>query len=257
MQRINNPRFLLFFVLLIIILAAIAFAVKEPEAEAPDVAEEMAPHPVFPLGPLEVTDTVVNTWAMMLMVGVGAFVAGRRLKLRPGMVQNALEWLVESLENLICQTVGYKDSSLFLPLVGTLAIFVGCANLLGLLPYLKSPTPDINTPLALALIVLVSVPYFGIRMRGLKAYLKHYVEPIFLVLPIELASEIARTFSLTFRLFGNMMAEEIFIAILFLMAPIVVPVPIQLFSILTGLLQAYLFALLTCVYIGGAIHAHT
>jgi F-type H+-transporting ATPase subunit a len=130
------------------------------------------------------------------------------------------------------------------------------ANLLGLIPGLQSPTPDINTPLAMAIIVFFSVPYFGIRSQGLWGYLKHYVEPIFLMLPIEIASEIARTFSLTFRLFGNILGEEIIIAILFIIAPFIVPVPMMLFSIFTGVLQAYIFTLLTCVYIGGAVKAH-
>lgn len=121
---------------------------------------------------------------------------------------------------------------------------------------MRSPTPDINTPLALALSVFFSVPYFGIRTCGVWGYLKHYVEPIFIMLPIEIASEIARTFSLTFRLFGNILGEEIIISILFIVMPLFVPVPMMLFSIFTGLLQAYVFALLTCVYIGGAVKAH-
>jgi F-type H+-transporting ATPase subunit a len=121
---------------------------------------------------------------------------------------------------------------------------------------LKSPIPDINTPLAMALIVFITVPYFGIRTRGLWGYLKHYVQPIFIMLPIEVASEIARTFSLSFRLFGNIMGEEIIIAILFLISPFILPVPMMLFSIFTGVLQAYIFTLLSCVYIGGAVKAH-
>ncbi|RLC60351.1 MAG: ATP synthase F0 subunit A, partial [Chloroflexota bacterium] len=204
----------------------------------------------------EVTSTVINTWAMMLLLGVGAYLIGRNLKLRPGLVQNMLEWIIEAIERLIREMVGVEDTSIFLPLVGTLAFFIGTANLIGLLPGLKSPTPDINTPLAMALVVLFSVPYFGIRTRGLWGYLKHYVEPIFLMLPIEIASEIARTFSLTFRLFGNILGEEIIISILFIVMPLFVPVPVMLFSIFTGLLQAYIFTLLTCVYIGGAVKAH-
>jgi F-type H+-transporting ATPase subunit a len=208
------------------------------------------------LGPLEVTSTVISTWTMMLLLGAGAYVAGHNLKLRPGPVQNLLEWIVEGIENLIRQMVGVEDSTIFLPFVGTLAFFIGSANLIGLIPGLRSPTPDINTPLALALSVFFSVPYFGVRTCGVWRYLKHYVEPIFIMLPIEIASEIARTFSLTFRLFGNILGEEIIISILFIVMPLFVPVPMMLFSIFTGLLQAYVFALLTCVYIGGAVKAH-
>jgi F-type H+-transporting ATPase subunit a len=256
--RMNSPLTLVFLIVLVIGLAVISDLLEGPtaEAEEPDVAEEIAPHVVFVVGPLEVTTTVVNTWVMMLLLSIGTYLIGRNLKPRPGLVQNILEWIVEAIEKLIREMVGVEDTATFLPVVGTLAIFIGTANLIGLLPGLASPTPDINTPLAMAIVVFFSVPYFGIRMRGVWNYLKHYVEPIFLMLPIEIASEIARTFSLTFRLFGNILGEEIIISILFIVMPLFVPVPMMLFSIFTGLLQAYIFTLLTCVYIGGAIKAH-
>jgi F-type H+-transporting ATPase subunit a len=256
MRRIHSPVTLVLLIVVVVGLAVISNLLKEPEAEGPDVAEEIAPQVVFNVGPLKVTSTIINTWAMMLFLGIGAYVAGHNLKLHPGPVQNLLEWVVEAIGNLIRETVGVEDASVFLPIVGTIAMFIGTANLIGLVPGLKSPTPDINTPLAMALVVFFSVPYFGIRTRGVWSYLKHYVEPIFLMLPIEIASELARTFSLTFRLFGNILGEEIIISILFIVMPLFVPVPMMLFSIFTGLLQAYIFALLTCVYIGGAVKAH-
>jgi F-type H+-transporting ATPase subunit a len=241
----------------VIAMALISFQIRRNTGyEAEPVAEEIAPKVVFSLGPLQVTSTVINTWIMILSLSIGAYFLGRSFKVRPTMLQNAIEWLVEAIQNIIAENVGTNDTNLFLPIVGTLAIFIGVANLLGLIPGLHSPTPDINTPLAMAIIVFFSVPYFGIRSQGLWGYLKHYVEPIFLMLPIEIASEIARTFSLTFRLFGNILGEEIIIAILFIISPFIVPVPMMLFSIFTGVLQAYIFTLLTCVYIGGAVKAH-
>jgi len=258
MRRMNSPFTLVFLIALVIALAVVGSLLKGPagEAEEPNVAQEISPSVTFTLGPLEVTSTVISTWTMMLLLGAGAYVAGHNLKLRPGPVQNLLEWIVEGIENLIRNMVGVEDTTIFLPFVGTLAFFIGSANLIGLIPGLRSPTPDINTPLALALSVFFSVPYFGIRTCGMWGYLKHYVEPIFIMLPIEIASEIARTFSLTFRLFGNILGEEIIISILFIVMPLFVPVPMMLFSIFTGLLQAYVFTLLTCVYIGGAVKAH-
>ncbi len=251
----NIPMILVFGV--VIILALISFQIRNSTGfESQPVAEEITPKIIFTVGPLQVTSTVLNTWIMIVALGTGAYFLGRSFKIRPGMVQNAIEWLVVAIQNIISQNVGSKDTSLFLPIVGTLTIFIGAANLLGLIPGLQSPTPDINTPLAMALVVFFSVPYFGIKTQGLGRYLKHYVEPIFLMLPIELASEIARTFSLTFRLFGNILGEEIIIAILFIISPFIVPVPMMLFSIFTGVLQAYIFTLLTCVYIGGAVKAH-
>ncbi len=247
---------LLFAVALVVAMALISFEIRSRTGFEPEpVADEIAPHTVFSIGPVQVTSTVINTWIMIGLLGIASFFIGKSFKVRPGMLQNAIEWLKDAIEGIISENIDYKDSHLFFPIVATLAIFIGVSNLLGLIPGLRSPTPDINTPLAMALIVFFTVPYFGIKTRGLGGYLKHYVEPIFLMLPIEIASEIARTFSLSFRLFGNIMGEEIIIAILFLISPFILPVPMMLFSIFTGVLQAYIFTLLSCVYIGGAVKA--
>ena len=243
--------------ILVMAMVLVSFQIRRTTGYTPTpVSEEISPKVVFTLGPLEVTTTIINTWVMIVLLGIGTFFLGRSFKIRPGLAQNAIEWLVEAINGLISSNIGSENTGMFFPLVMTFAIFIGTANLLGLIPGLQSPTPDINTPLAMALIVFVSVPYFGIRTNGLGKYLKHYVEPIFLMLPIELASEVARTFSLTFRLFGNIMGEEIIIAIFFIIAPFILPVPIMLFSIFTGILQAYIFTLLSTVYIGGAVKAH-
>ena len=220
-----------------------------------ELEEELIPHVVFSLGPLEVTSTVVNTWIIMAIVSVGFIVLGRRLRVKPTRWQNALEWVVEAIDGLIRDMIPH-NSRLFLPVVGTLAVFIAAANLGGLIPGIRSPTTDINTPLALAIVVFFSVHYYGIRQKGLIGHLRHYVEPIFILLPIELASELARTMSLTFRLFGNILGEEIVIAVLFLILPVLIPVPMMLFSIFTSVIQAYVFTLLTVVYISGAVQAH-
>jgi len=258
MKKKNKENLTLILVVLLIATMAVAsFALRRnTEYEPQSVEEEISPRIVFVVGPLQVTSTVINTWVMILILGIAAFFLGRSFKIRPGMVQNAIEWLYEMIHGLIAKNIGTENTDLFFPLVVTLAIFIGVANLIGLIPGISSPTPDINTPISLALIVFVSVPYFGIRTQGLWGYLKHYVQPIFIMLPIEIASEIARTFSLTFRLFGNILGEEIIIAILFVIAPFIVPVPMMLFSIFTGVLQAYIFTLLSCVYIGAAVKAH-
>jgi F-type H+-transporting ATPase subunit a len=238
-------------------MALISFRIRNNQGFEPEpVADEITPKVVFEVGPIQVTSTIINTWVLMAILGIGSYFIGRSLKVRPGGFQNAIEWLIEAIKSIITKNIETKDTNMFLPIVATFTIFIGAANLLGLIPGLKSPIPDINTPLAMALIVFISVPYFGIRSQGLGGYLKHYVQPIFLMLPIEISSEIARTFSLTFRLFGNIMGEEIIIAILFLISPLILPVPMMLFSIFTGVLQAYIFTLLSCVYIGGAVRAH-
>jgi F-type H+-transporting ATPase subunit a len=255
----NKKTFSLILVMLMVVaMALMSFQIRKTTGFEPEpVADEIAAKEVFHIGPIQVTSTVVNTWVMIVLLGIGSFFVGRSLKVRPGMMQNAIEWLIEAIQGIISENIETKNPGLFFPVVATFAIFIGTANLIGLIPGIKSPTPDINTPLAMALIVFVSVPFFGIKTRGLWNYLKHYVQPIFIMLPIEVASEIARTFSLSFRLFGNIMGEEIIIAILFLISPLILPVPMMLFSIFTGLLQAYIFTLLACVYIGGAVKAHT
>jgi len=217
--------------------------------------EELIPTVVLQLGPLQVTSTVVNTWIVMIVLSVVFIVLGKRLQVRPTRMQNALEWIVEAIDGLIRDMIPHH-SRLFLPIVGTLAVFIAATNLAGLIPGLRSPTTDLNTPLALAIVVFFSVHYYGIHQKGLVGHLRHYVEPIFILLPIEIASEFARTMSLTFRLFGNILGEEIVIAVLFLILPVLIPVPMMLFSIFTSLIQAYLFTMLTVVYISGAVRAH-
>jgi F-type H+-transporting ATPase subunit a len=259
MIKNNKNKFIkILFLVLIFAMALISFQLRDSQGFVPTpVADEMSPRVIFTIGPIQVTSTVVNTWVMMALLTVGAFFLGQSLKIRPNMLQNAIEWLFEAIHGIISQYIGRKKTGHFFPIVATFSIFIATSNLLGLIPGLSSPTIDINTPLAIAFIVFVSVPYFGIKTRGLWNYLKHYVQPIFIMLPIEIASEIARTFSLSFRLFGNIMGEEIIIAILFLISPFILPVPMMLFSIFTGVLQAYIFTLLSCVYIGGAVKAHT
>ena len=163
-----------------------------------DIGEELVPRVVFAVGPLQVTSTVIYTWIIMALVSALFIVLGRRLKVRPTRFQNALEWGVEALDELIEGLIPHQ-SRIFVPIVGTLAIFIAAANLGGLIPGIRSPTTDLNTPLALAIVVFFSVHYYGIRAKGVIGHLKHYVEPIFIMLPIEIASEIARTMSLTFR----------------------------------------------------------
>jgi F-type H+-transporting ATPase subunit a len=246
---------ILIFVL-ILVMALISFELRSRTNFEPEpVVDEISPDVVFTLGPLQVTSTVVNTWIMVGMLSIAAFFVGKSFKVRPGFFQNAIEWLVESIKGLISNNIDADKIDQFFPLIFTIAIFIGCANLLGLIPGLQSPTPDINTPIAMALVVFISVPYFGIRNRGLGGYLKHYVEPFVFMLPLEIASELSRTFSLTFRLFGNIMGEEIIIAILFIIAPFILPVPLMAFSIFTGILQAYIFTMLSTVYIAGAVNA--
>ena len=139
-----------------------------------------------------------------------------------------------------------------MPLLGTLFIFLVTANLSGLLPGVEAPTSKLETPAALALIVFFSVHYFGIRARGLRGYLASFAKPKLIMLPLNILSELTRTFSLMLRLFGNIMSGEFIIALIVALAGLFVPIPLMALEILIGIVQAYIFTVLAAVFIGAA-----
>jgi F-type H+-transporting ATPase subunit a len=202
---------------------------------------------VFTIFGIPVRDTVLSTWIMLILLTAIVYLLGRR---RPA----ALELLVEFVLDSVSGVMG-RPADLYLPLLGTLAIFIAAANTLGAVPILVSPTKGIDTPFALALIVFLSVHYFGIRDKGLTRYLKELADPIFL-LPLELIGQFSRTLSLTLRLFGNVLSTDLIVAVIFSLLPLIVPIPLIAFSMLTGLLQAYIFTVLAAVYIGAAVAAN-
>jgi F-type H+-transporting ATPase subunit a len=210
------------------------------------------PQVLFYLFTVPVTRTIVSTWVVMAFLVLFSFLLTRKMSFVPGRLQNVLELFVEAIINLI-EGMSPGNGKKFLPLVGTLALFIGTANLAHLVPGLKAPTSDFNTAFSLALVVFFAVPFYGIATRGLKNYFKEYISPSPILLPFHIISEITRTFSLALRLFGNILGEEIIIGILFLLAPLFVPVPMMLFSIFTGIIQAYIFTILTVVYLSSAV----
>jgi F-type H+-transporting ATPase subunit a len=158
---------------------------------------------------------------------------------------------VDFLNDLISGVIG-RSAAPYLALLGSLAIFIATANVIGVVPFLMSPTRDVNTPLALALVVFISVHYFGIRAKGLIRYLKDMASPIYLF-PLELISQFSRTISLTLRLFGNIFSAELILVIVFALVPLFLPLPLAGLGIFTGLLQAYIFTALAAVYIGAGM----
>jgi F-type H+-transporting ATPase subunit a len=207
---------------------------------------------LFHLGPVAISRTVVTTWGLMVALALGARVATWRLSVRPGGIQTVLEALIEGMREQIAAVLN-RDPDEFLPLLGTLFIFLVAANLSGLLPGIKAPTASLETPAALAAIVFFSVHIFGVKVRGLGKYLKSYLKPNPLLLPLNVLSEFTRTFSLMMRLFGNIMSGELVLAIILALAGLLVPIPFMAFGILVGLVQAYIFTVLAAVYIGGGI----
>jgi len=206
---------------------------------------------VFHLGPVPITRQVVTTWAIMAVLAAGSAILTRRLAPTPGRRQILLELLITGIESQIEEVIRKRGRPL-LPLLGTLFIFLVCANLSGLLPAVQAPTGKIETPAALALIVFFAVHYFGVRAQGLAGYLTTFAKPKLIMLPLNVVSEVTRTFSLMVRLFGNVMSGEFLIGLVLALAGLFVPVPLMALEVLVGVVQAYIFTVLATVFIGAA-----
>jgi ATP synthase subunit 6 len=217
----------------------------------------MAPSPLasailFRLGPVAITRPVVTTWAIMAVLTLVSWLVTRRLRLHPDRRQTVLELIVTGIMAQIDEVIR-KNPRPFLPLLGTLFIFLVAANLSGVLPGVEAPTGKLETPAALALIVFVAVHYFGVRARGPLGYLASFAKPKLIMLPLNIVSEVTRTFSLMVRLFGNVMSGEFVIALVVALAGLFVPIPLMALEILVGLVQAYIFTVLATVFIGAAV----
>lgn len=208
---------------------------------------------VFALGPVTITLPVLTTWGLMAVLTLGSALATRRLRVvEPSRVQTALELVVQTLNRQIGETM-QADPAPFLPLLGTLFLYLATANLTGLVPGLKAPTAFLETAGALALVVLLATQALGVRARGLWGYLKGFAQPTPLLLPLNILAELTRAFSLSVRLFGNVMSGEFVIGIVLSLAGLFVPVPLMALELLLGLVQAYIFTILAAVFIGGAV----
>jgi len=209
---------------------------------------------LFHVGIVPISRTVVTTWGLMAVLSVASWIVTRSFRVDAGGWQAMVETVVAGIEEQITALLN-RDAAPFLPLLGTLFIFLVVANLCGIVPGVTAPTASIETPAALAAIVFLSVHFYGVRMQGLGGYLKGYLKPNPVMLPFNILSELTRTFSLAMRLFGNIMSEEMAVAIILAMAGLLVPIPFMAFGILVGLVQAYIFSVLATVFIGGGIGA--
>ena len=207
---------------------------------------------LFHLGPVAITRPVVTTWVIIAVLALGSWVVTRRLALHPDRRQATLELIVTGIMGQVEEVIR-KDARPFLPILGTLFIFLVTANLSGVLPGVEAPTGKLETPAALALIVFVSVHFFGVRARGPLGYLASFAQPKLIMLPLNIISEVTRTFSLMVRLFGNVMSGEFIIALIVGLAGLFVPIPLMALEILVGLVQAYIFTVLATVFIGAAV----
>lgn len=170
--------------------------------------------------------------------------------------QALLESLVVVILDQIEEATQQKPEP-YLPFVGTLFLFIATSNILGIIPGIYPPTASLSTTAALAACVLVAVPVFGVARIGFKKYMRHYVQPTPLMLPFNIIGEISRTLALAIRLFGNIMSGSLIVAILLSLSPLFFPAVMQVFGVLIGMIQAYVFAILALVYIASATRSHT
>lgn len=206
------------------------------------------------LGPLTFSQSLITSLGITITIVVAAIVLTRHLQISPNRWQSAIEGIVGAIENAIAEILPQYAREV-LPFIATIWLFLIVANLVGLIPGLQSPTRDLSVTTALAIMVFVSVHWFGIKSQGLKNYLKHYVKPNPLLLPFHIMSEISRTIALAIRLFGNMMSLEVAALLVLLVAGFLAPVPILMLHIVEALVQAYIFGMLALVYVAGSIQA--
>lgn len=199
---------------------------------------------------------VTYTWVVMALLLILGAMAAKRLEMIPRGGQNFFETVIVGIENFMIDITGEEGRFAF-PLIATLGFFILVSNYMGMVPGFFAPTASINTTLACALIVVVYTHIIGVKFHGVK-YIKHFMGPVWwltpLIMPIELIGHFARVLSLSIRLFGNVMGEELVLAILFFLAGLyLAPLPMMFLGLFTGFIQAFIFCLLSMMYFAGAI----
>jgi F-type H+-transporting ATPase subunit a len=198
---------------------------------------------------------VAYTWLVMLGLIIVSIFATRHLGIYPGRVQNVMEVIIDAIHKLLLDTMGPHGMTFF-PLIATIGLFILASNILGLVPGFEAPTANLNTNVCMALVVFFLTHIMGVKIHGWK-YLKQFVGPspwlAPLILPIEVVGHLARPVSLTFRLFGNIEGGHIVLAVLIILVPFLVPLPILVLKLLICFIQTLVFMLLSMMYIAGAM----
>ena len=223
------------------------------------------PHPLLYFAPLDhlfpgmETLHIWYTWLAMAILFTCALLVRSRLSLVPGGLQNIFEVIIGGLEDFVVTNIGEEGRKVY-PVLITIFLFILTMNLIGLVPGCDAPTANVNTNSAMALFVFVYYNIIGIKYHG-PGYIKHFMGPVAalapLMLVLEFVSHIARPLSLTLRLFGNIKGEEIVLILLFVLAPVLGTLPMYFLFILAKVIQAFIFFMLTMIYLKGSIeHAH-
>ena len=207
---------------------------------------------LFHVGPVPITLPVVVTWAIMALLVGGGHLLTRRLSLVPSRTQAAFELIVDTVDGQIRDTMRVEPGP-YRAFIGTWFAFIFVANWSSLVPGVEPPTAHLETDAALALLVFVAVIWFGIRAVGIRGYLATFAFPSPIMIPLNFLESLTRTFSLLVRLFGNVMSGVFVIGIVLSLAGLLVPIPLMALDLLTGAVQAYIFAILAMVFIAGVV----
>ena len=208
--------------------------------------------PLFHIGLVPISEPVLISWGLMLFLVLFSALATRHLSLKPGRVQMVMELFVTLIDQQIQDTM-QRSPAPYRALIGTIFLFVLGSNWTAVVPGLEPPTAHLETDAALALVVFSATIGYGIAERGFKGYLATFAEPSWVMIPLNLIEQITRTFSLIVRLFGNVMSGVFVVGIILSLAGLLVPIPLMALDLLTGAVQAYIFAVLATVFIGAAV----
>jgi F-type H+-transporting ATPase subunit a len=212
---------------------------------------------LFQMGLITINATLVYTWLIMIILVVGSILITRHLSSERKLSrwQNIMEVIINAVMGEI-REISREHVRRYFPFIGSLFLFIALSNMLTFIPGYVAPTSSLTTTTALAVTVFFAVPIYGIASQGVLEYLKEYFRPNFLFFPFHVMGEFSRTLALAVRLFGNLMSHEKVVAILLAVTPLFFPVVMQVLGLLIGLIQAYIFAILTMVYIASATQTH-
>jgi F-type H+-transporting ATPase subunit a len=205
--------------------------------------EEVFPRVVFYIFGLPVRNTVVSTWVTMVVIIGLVWLLRKKLP-------DLLVMVIEFLRSQISDVIDGHSPDPYIPFLGTLFIFLLIANNISILPVVVAPTLDINAPIAAAILVFFAVHYFGLREKGVGPYLKEQLSPMIV---LDVIGQVSRTMSLSLRLFGNILATEIIVAVIYRLVGPVAPIPMIVLGLVTGVLQAYIFLVLSISAIAAAV----
>ena len=220
-------------------------------------------HYYWEIGPYQLHGQVlITSWLVLGIIIIIGLIANQSLKMQPSGLQNLSEYITEFIRDLAKTQVGEEEYLKWVPFIGTIFLFVFVSNWSGaLLPWrlielpsgeLGAPTGDINTTVALALLTSIAYFYAGISKKGFK-YFTRYVKPVAFLLPINVLEDFTKPLSLSFRLFGNLLADELVVGVLITLVPLVIPIPLMLLGLFTSAIQALVFATLAGAYIGESL----